>query len=292
MYLGKLRNYGRRHVAISMISITFVTVCYWAFPNRGSQTHDSASLELQLFTPHAERLELDERNRLLSKFISIRLDSFMSRVAHLPYRSHGILNSEALALLSMCEIFDVTHVFESGTANGQSTEILATLLPTKVSITTIDFDKLYGVYDQTTARLSNYSNVNCVRGDSTLLLPRMIQALPTTARAAVFIDGPKAFAALSLAKTSLKFPQVSFVAIHDVAPFQGENFHSAVQDWEAYIFDTSETWYRARFEHLDSETFRSKCDDGKHPGEMLSQGYGLAVAIPQDNTRSRPNVAC
>ena len=219
-------------------------------------------------------------NSFISGLVSTRLDYFVDRVAHLPYRNHGILNSEALALLSMCELFDVTHVFESGTANGQSTELLAAYLPARTSITTIDLDKLYRVYDETAARLSNYSNVKCVKGDSVKLLPKMLKALPVSSRAAVFIDGPKSFGALSLAKSLLKIPRVAFVAIHDVAPFQGRDFHAKVQQWDNYVFDTTETWFRSKFEHLDEVTFRSKCK-GVDSEALLSQGYGLAVAVPR-----------
>ena len=221
---------------------------------------------------------------VLSRVISTRARSFTLRTKHVTYRPRGILNSEALAFLSMCDLFNVTHVLESGTANGYSTELFSAYLPQHVSITTIDFDEKYGVYEKTKSRLSGHSRIHFQKGDSNKLLPAILLSLPADSRIGVFIDGPKGTRALALAKSICQYETLSFVSIHDVAEYQYADVYSQVREWDALVFDTTERWYRRMFGHMDDEILRMKFSDARKNEQMSlvqSQGYGLAVAIPR-----------
>ena len=50
---------------------------------------------------------------------------FWSVATQVPYRPMGVFFSEALALVAMVELVGATHLIESSTARGQSTELLA-----------------------------------------------------------------------------------------------------------------------------------------------------------------------
>jgi len=216
----------------------------------------------------------------IAKSIEARSDRYVEVVSRMDkYYDRGLLHSEAIAFLTLCQLLLVSHVFESGTANGQSTEVFARYLPNDIEITTIDLDTKYHVFEQTKARLAVFENVKCVLGDSTTEIPQQLKSIPKDSRAAIFIDGPKGHSGMKLAKRLLEFPQVAFVAQHDVAPFQDYKFHSAVIQWDSYVFDTSALWYRNMFGHLDMDIFlQGLCKSGAdHPA--LRTGFGLVIAI-------------
>jgi predicted O-methyltransferase YrrM len=139
------------------------------------------------------------------------------------YRVTGTFVSEILALVAAVEAMHATHVIESGTASGFSTELLARYFwDSPVNITTIDLDDAHSLYNLSTTtrqRLAAYTNVDLRLADSKLEIPRILDALPQQARAVVFVDGPKGAAGRDLALSTLQHPRVVMVSLHDTAPF-------------------------------------------------------------------------
>ena len=90
---------------------------------------------------------------------------FLAQTAHLSYRTTGAFPSEMLALIGAIEAMHATHLFESGTASGVSTEMLASYFSSDsrhpLTITTIDTGKLYGSAQNnaTRQRLGRFPNV-------------------------------------------------------------------------------------------------------------------------------------
>ncbi|KAL1500529.1 hypothetical protein AB1Y20_013185 [Prymnesium parvum] len=124
---------------------------------------------------------------------------FESKTRVMPFKATGILFSEALALVAAAWTINATHVIESGTAKGQSTEILARVLGPSVQITTIDNDARYSLYERTKERLQQWASVRCLKGDSFAIFPQLLPTLPKHSRALVFVDGPKYEQGLALA---------------------------------------------------------------------------------------------
>ena len=90
---------------------------------------------------------------------------FLARTANLSYRTTGAFPSEMLALIGAIEAMHATHLFESGTASGVSTELLASYFSSDsrhpLTITTIDTGTLYGSAQNnaTRKRLGRFPNV-------------------------------------------------------------------------------------------------------------------------------------
>ena len=143
-----------------------------------------------------------------------------------PKRPNGIGRGEALSLAAMLTLTKSTHFFESGTAFGESTELIARQFEKSeelvTSIVTIDFDELYHQFNLTKERLSKYPRVKCINSDSRKILPGLISALQPPERAGIFIDGPKYQDAFQLATSLLDDDKlrgrIAFVALHDVSP--------------------------------------------------------------------------
>ena len=180
---------------------------------------------------------------------------FWSVAAQVPYRPMGVFFSEALALVAMVELVGATHLIESGTAQGQSTELLARFFEgTPLRIITIDRDSLYGLHAQTSRRLAKWPAVRCLKGDSFELVPKLLDGLPPGSRAVVFVDGPKGRLGLRLATLALRHRSVGLVALHDTAAVwdDGPSLHEELRGLNQTVLMTSLSPYRPIFAPLDA----------------------------------------
>ena len=181
---------------------------------------------------------------------------FWSVATQVPYRPMGVFFSEALALVAMVELVGATHLIESGTAQGQSTELLARYFEgTPLRIITIDRDSLYGLHAQTSRRLARWPAVRCLKGDSFELVPKLLDGLPPGSRAVVFVDGPKGRLGLQLATLALRHRSVGLVALHDTAAVwddKGLSLHDELRGLNETVLMTSLPPYRPIFAPLDA----------------------------------------
>ena len=213
----------------------------------------------------------------ITTLASRRQEDFLKRIGTIEYMSYGILNSEALALVTMCELMNITHYIESGTANGYSTEVVALNLPSSVKIITIDLDTKYHLATKTSSRLRQYPNVQCLKGNSEIIIPRLLESLGSESRVAVFVDGPKGSEGLQLLKTALQFDAVVLGALHDMAPYWESDVYGAVRSWNLHLFDTCEPLWRKHFQNIDGANGADKILV-KSAGFSV-HGFGLAFAM-------------
>ena len=101
-------------------------------------------------------------------------------------------------------------IFESGRARAQSTLVLARLFP-GASIVSLESDPASPDVTVAAERLRECDNVDCLFGDSLLLLPKLVEAGDV-----VLIDGPKDFRALKLAFRLLRSGKPLAVFVHDL----------------------------------------------------------------------------
>ena len=204
------------------------------------------------------------------------------------YRPMGIFFSEALALVGAIELVGATHLIESGTASGQSTELLARYFKRRLQITTIDRDTLYGLYEQTKKRLSAYKSITLIKGDSFVEIPRLLNALPNGSRAVVFVDGPKGHMGFQLAKACLRHKRVPLVALHDTARVWDRSLHDELIRHKEFLMETSLPRFRSRFSAMDashgeldiiSEEYRKNplWSKDKIP-RLMAHGHGIWFA--------------
>lgn len=164
-----------------------------------------------------------------------------SGVYDLPMTENSVFFSEAFAFASFCHLHQVDLVAESGVYKGASTEMWS-LFAKEVAAVDISLTQ---EAEQVAER---HPNVKLYTGDGQTLLPQLLRQ---SARAAVFIDGPKGELAIRLALSLCELPQVAFVAIHDMGPYKRE-----LRRLGAFFF-SDEDWFQAASGHLD-EPFRQR----------------------------------
>ena len=199
---------------------------------------------------------VDCREALVTRAAARAAPHFLRTTAHLSYRVTGAFPSEMLALIGAIEATHATHLFESGTASGISTEMLASYFSDTqhpLAITTIDTGQLYSIAQNnaTRSRLKRYANVECLLGDSRAEIPRLLDALPLGSRAIIFVDGPKGKAGRNLALEVLRHPRVVLVALHDTAPFWSSSFYDSLRAHPEHLLLTSDAPFRDAFGGLD-----------------------------------------
>uniref|UniRef100_A0A7S4V9N6 Catechol O-methyltransferase n=1 Tax=Alexandrium monilatum TaxID=311494 RepID=A0A7S4V9N6_9DINO len=178
------------------------------------------------------------------------LDEFVrSGVYDLDIAENSVLFSEAFAFAAFCRLHGVGAVLESGVYRGFSTEVWSLFAEEVVAV---DLFPGAEVLEAARQRLRRRANVRLVRGDGKAELPRLLEER-SGARVAVFIDGPKGELAIRLALKLRGYPQVAFVAMHDMAPYRG-----ALRAHGAYFF-TDEPWFQREYGHLD-EPFKRRTD--------------------------------
>lgn len=148
--------------------------------------------------------------------------AFESWIEASPYEVKGVLNSEILFLCSILLSQRPKRIFESGRARAQSTVMLSLAFP-DTPIVSIEHDAASPDIAIANARLASRPNVDAQFGDSTKLLPTLVQSGDI-----VLIDGPKGFKALRLAMHLFAGTGCDAIFIHDLYPGMDErNFIEA-----------------------------------------------------------------
>lgn len=118
------------------------------------------------------------------------------------YEERGILNSEMLAVCSVCEELGVEVLIESGRARGQSTLTLAKyFLGRDFRLISIEYSRDHDAYFAE-RRLGAYEDVELLYGDSRILIPKLVKDFKEK-RIAVLLDGPKGPLAVELFRAVL-----------------------------------------------------------------------------------------
>mmetsp|Transcript_15444 Transcript_15444/g.42573 ORF Transcript_15444/g.42573 Transcript_15444/m.42573 type:complete len:288 (-) Transcript_15444:134-997(-) len=226
-------------------------------------------------------LQLDE-STLVSTAERI-MPTFKQRCLPMPYRDYGVLYEEGLALLSAAVQADVDILIESGTANGQSTELMARYFKnSKTRIFTIDSDQeklneTRGILTATCQRLSAYPSVTCVRGDSFLELPVLLEKYKGR-RIGVFVDGPKGFQAMKLCLYAIVHTaDVKFCSMHDTSPHAwGLEAAQTVEEWGRTTLLSWKPRWRRKFAWMDEPIV------GVGNTTLQQYGWGMAIVAGLD----------
>jgi tRNA A58 N-methylase Trm61 len=117
---------------------------------------------------------------------------FQSAINGLAVEKRGVAHMEMFFVYSLAATVRPQRIVESGRGRGQSTIVLARCFPNSQIISVeSDAKSLDARFAQ--ERLSAFSNVKCLFGDSRDIIPQYL--MPGTV---VVIDGPKEFRALKL----------------------------------------------------------------------------------------------
>jgi hypothetical protein len=152
------------------------------------------------------------------------------------YQPKGMFYAEVWIFLQACQRHACDLIIESGVKNGMSTRLLAACWHAPI----ISIDKKPVAVDAV------FPGVQLLKGDSTELLPRLLEDRPER-RVAVLIDGPKGSKAQALKDRCLRLSACRLVGVHDLAMFRGESEHS---------HDSSFALVRQRFDKYVSAEYR------------------------------------
>jgi 16S rRNA G966 N2-methylase RsmD len=187
------------------------------------------------------------------------LIEFESLTEDLPLRYGGISRSEAFAFVSLCKMFDVDLVIDSGTGKGISAEYFARNFE---HIYTIDNHQHYNDSKQISSEaLSKYKNVTYIVGDAYTEIPKILKK---GKRCAVFFDGPKSKNALKFSKTL----NLSVMGFHDVLP-KSEDFNLFKKE-KGFLFHTHSSFFE-EFNILNQNRLKIK-DYPNGPGAAFLKG--------------------
>jgi predicted O-methyltransferase YrrM len=215
---------------------------------------------------------------------SQRADKFRSLIADVRYEDRGVLFSEMFFLFATIGDHRPPRILESGRARGLSALILALCFPDS-KIKSIDRDHDSADSACAEKKLRNMPNIDLLYGDSTLVLPKLVQPDDV-----VMIDGPKSFRALFLGMNLLA-QGAAVVFLHD--------FHRGLPERElvernipeAFFSDDAE--FIGRYSYLDRacwEAIEKEQRGHRKPYNALGvqqASYGPTFAcIPRNSNRS------
>jgi len=193
----------------------------------------------------------------------------------------GMLPSEAVAVLAAARAARITHFFESGVSNGQSTEFFCRsfeMWHPPVHFAGVDLDDRK-LLSKTSARLhARNHTVDLVRGEAKAFLTTRLKTMSSEARVGIMLDGPKGTDALDLGNHLMKiYPQVAFVAIHDVntVEYPVSVFNSITS--KAALWTGDGKW-RSSFGGLDvhcnakMQSYKYRCLTA-----VVKTGHGVAI---------------
>ena len=128
----------------------------------------------------------------------------------------AIFPCEMAFLLAICEKNDIRLIFESGRQDGYSTGILGKYADHHgADVYSIDFEHDTKRARACRARLDRYLSIHLQKGDSFHLMGKAIRS-HHDGPAAVLVDGPKGYRAISLLLASAAFPWVRVIALHNL----------------------------------------------------------------------------
>jgi len=132
------------------------------------------------------------------------------------WREGAIFPCEMVFLLAVCEECGVRLIFESGRLDGYSTEILGIYADARGGeVYSIDLEFDTERAERCRARLSRYSSIRLLQGDAFRMMGKVICSR-RDGPAAVIVDGPKGYGAISLLLACAGFPWVNVIAMHNL----------------------------------------------------------------------------
>jgi predicted O-methyltransferase YrrM len=175
------------------------------------------------------------------------LPEFRAAIEQMPRRERcrGICASEMFFFYCIVRPLQPKRILESGRARGGSTLTLAHCFP-DTRIASVEYDAASPNAAIAVTKLAPHKNVECLFGDSRMLLPKLLQSGDP-----VLIDGPKEFRALKLALELLRTKKPSVILLHDFgASTPARKFLN--RHWPGALF-SDEREFLQRYSSLDDE---------------------------------------
>ena len=134
------------------------------------------------------------------------------------WNQSAMFPSELAFFLSFCDHSGIKRIFESGRYEGYSTERLAAYAEREgADVYSVDLESRPDVAERGRERLKRHPSVHLTKGDTFRVLGNIIQS-HAGVPAALVVDGPKLFGAISVLFAAAAFPSIRVVAMHNLDP--------------------------------------------------------------------------
>jgi hypothetical protein len=128
--------------------------------------------------------------------------------------------SELVFLLAFCQHAGIKRIFESGRYEGYSTERLGAYGEQEgADVYSVDLESRPDIAQRGRERLARYPSVHLTKGDTYQVLGSIMQS-HSDVPAALVVDGPKGFGAMSVLFAAAAFPWIRVVAMHNLDAVQ------------------------------------------------------------------------
>jgi predicted O-methyltransferase YrrM len=165
------------------------------------------------------------------------LPEFLERTRGLAHAAKGIRRSEMFFLYALAVPLRPRRILESGRARAQSTLVLSLLFPA-ATVVSVESNPDSADAEVAAERLRDQKNVECLFGDSRVLLPQLVEPNDL-----VLIDGPKDFRAVRLALQLLKTGKPSAIFVHDL--WLGSPARAIVDQLDLALLSDHSAWVRS-----------------------------------------------
>ena len=134
------------------------------------------------------------------------------------WNQSAMFPSELVFFLAFCEQSRIKRMFESGRYEGYSTERLAAYAEREgADVYSVDLESRPDIAQRGRERLSKHPSVHLTKGDTFQVLGNIMQSHPEVP-AALVVDGPKLFGAISVLFAAAAFPWIRVIAMHNLDP--------------------------------------------------------------------------
>lgn len=203
---------------------------------------------------------------------------FQERMSKIKWVNKGIWFSEGLALVAAAVLGEVDVIFESGTAGGQSAEVMGRFIEgSHVKLYTIDNGSNQAAsafLGEAAKRLKPIKNVEMLTADSFKMIPELITGKHKGQRVGAFVDGPKGKGGMKLCMIALAASNnVKWCGLHDISI--GHTTGKAVAQWERVVGLTYKDDWKNMFGFLDAQVTQEE----KQKTYAFDKSYGNGVAI-------------
>lgn len=220
----------------------------------------------------------------LNKAFSNSIEKFKSRVFPVEWVPRGILMSEGFAVCAIADYITVDLIIESGIFNGKSTVIWSKYFShSNVPVIAVDLVIREKAKENLKTFVDN-KQLTVISGNGIELLPELIQQ-NTGKRIGLFIDGPKSYEAVDLAKVCFSLgSNVLFSAFHDSN--KASTTRGYLEKWNVNKFYTDDEDFVKEYSFLDVDESKYDCEQNLQwtpykilPDRSLGGSYGMTMCI-------------
>lgn len=223
-------------------------------------------------------------NEFFNNAFSTYIEKFKNNVMPVEWVPRGILMSEGFSVCATADALNVDLIIESGIFNGKSTVIWSKYF-SHCNIPVIAVDLV--IREKAKGNLQSFidnKQLTVLTGNGITLLPELIRQ-NSNKKIGLFIDGPKSYEAVDLAKVCFsQSSNVLFSAFHDSN--KASTTRGYLEKWGVPKFYTDDEDFISKYSFLDADESQYDYEQNLQwtpykilPNRSLGGSYGMTMCI-------------